>query len=116
MANPHRGEVSFEAEGRTYTMVFNTNTICELEEETGQTIQALGGQLANPGMRLVRQIVWAGLRKYHPGLSMAEAGDVIDAVGAAQIGEIIGRAFTLAFPEAPGKSSSPRKAGRGGAG
>lgn len=115
MANPHRGEVSFEADGKIWTMVFTTNAICELEDATGESIQAFGSKLDAPGMKTVRVMVWAGLKSRHPEITIEAAGDIIDAVGADKAGDILGRALSLAFPEAKGKPG-PRKAGRAGGG
>jgi hypothetical protein len=115
MANPHRGEVSFEADGKTWTMVFTTNAICELEAETGESIHAFGSKLDAPSMKMVRVMVWAALRPRHPEITIEAAGDIMDAIGVEKAGNLVSRAMSLLFTEAKGKPG-PRKAGRAGSG
>lgn len=118
MANPHRGEKSFSAGEQTYTLRYSVNAICALEEESGKTVTALGVEMADPGkvgLSLLRLLLWAGLREHHADISLAGAGDILEAVGAAKAAPIIGEAFQLAFPKET-RTARPPKGGRAGTG
>ena len=47
MGNPYKGEVQFTAGGKSYTLYFSINAMCELEEALGDGIV----QLASPSRR-----------------------------------------------------------------
>lgn len=115
MANKHRGEVSLQALGQTWKLRFSTNSLCELEEQAGEPLQSLAGKMDNPETARIgtlRAILWAGLLDNHEGITLRQAGDIIDDLGTADAGAKIGEAFQLAFPEADGKANPPRaKAG-----
>ncbi|MGF7161287.1 hypothetical protein FHS85_002922 [Rhodoligotrophos appendicifer] len=121
MANPVRGEVGFDVEGREYTLRFSTNALCELEAETGLNANKIVGQMQDPdgvSLRLLRAIIWAGLIDHHQGIKVADAGVIVDRIGIAKAGELIGKAFTAAFPAAAEEaaSSRPPKGARAGTG
>jgi hypothetical protein len=48
MANPMRGEATFEALGETWTLRFNHNAICEFEDTAGVALASLAGSLKQP--------------------------------------------------------------------
>lgn len=113
MANPHRGDIAFDADGKTWTLRYSTNALCELEDDLGEGVAALGKSMANPAgvkLKTLRSLVWAGLRDHHADLDKRQAGDLIDAAGAQRIGELVMEAFKAAFPVAdkPAKSSETR--------
>ncbi len=111
MGNPYRGEASFEALGKEWTLRFNTNALAEFEEAAGVSVASLGSGM---GIRQLRALVWAGLgfhhRKSRGGLEAA--GSMIDEVGAQGMGEIVMRAISSAFPQSEGEADSPPKAAR----
>ena len=128
MANKHKGEVTFETDGKNYTLRFSTNAICELEGVLDRSIISISQDLINAEkdperlrFSTMRAILWAGLREHHPSLTLAEAGDVMTEMGGlAKAVEIIAEGFALAFPEPqangadrPQKPSRPTKAGIG---
>ena len=117
MANPVKGEVSFDALGQTWTGVLSTNARCEIEEAFGRgfaglVMDAFGEgasderltpeQMADPeavraaaldratrmNIRYVRGFLFHAIRQYHPAVSANEAGFIIDEIG-------MGRAFEL---------------------
>ena len=118
MANPHRGEVSFEAGGASYTMRLSIDELCALEDATGKGIVVLAAELSNMAtlrLSVLRQVVWVGLREHHPDISLKDAGELIVAVGGLQkMMEHVGAAFQRAFPddEAKGKGNRPQKPGQ----
>lgn len=110
MSNPHKGEVGFEVDGAQYTLLFDYNAVCELEEEfdvdAEKLVDAIGNRAAN-----IRRVFRIGLKRHHP-MSNEEAGDIIFAIGPDRAGELITEAFNRAY-ETPEKGARPRKAGRG---
>lgn len=128
MANAHKGEIAFEAGGKSYTLRFSTNAICELENALDRSIISISQDLVNAeknpeSLRFstLRAILWAGLREHHPGMTLVEAGDVMTEIGGlSKAVELIAEGFTLAFPEPqangaarPQKPSRPPKTGIG---
>ena len=116
MANPHKGEVEFQAEGVTYTLRFSISSIVKLEEVTGRNFPVIAQELATPekiSMTLVRQLFWAGLQDSHPGLDIEAAGELISEAGG-MVGAmaLIGEALNRSFQKEAGGRGRPRKPGR----
>src|SRR4249920_3745192 len=61
MANPHKGEVEFEAGGRMRTLRLDTNAMCELEEEFDMGIMRVLAHLELGRMTDIRRIFRAAL-------------------------------------------------------
>ena len=119
MANPVRGETAFEADGKTYTLRFSANAICEMEEALGRGIGVIGqemGSMETARLTTVRAVFWAGLRDHHPDIDLKAAGDLVMAAGGI-VGALalISKAFELAFPVAKTKGARPPR-GRAGTG
>jgi hypothetical protein len=100
--------VSFSVAGRKHKFVFTTNALCAFEDVSGMSIAGIVDP-SRAGVKLMRQLVWAGL--IHEDISMDEAGDLIDAVGMVKISELVGKAMEKAFPEAEGKPQASQEAG-----
>lgn len=113
--NPVKGEVSFVADERTYTLKFSIDAICALEAETSKGIIALTTDLQNPEkmtITVARQILWAGLREHHPDITLKEAGELIPlAGGLSAIMALTAQAMSSAFPRSKEPGSRPQKAG-----
>lgn len=112
MINPHKGEVSFEADGQRFVLQYSIDAVCTLEGETGKGFVALVEELEqNPSLTLMRQMLWAGLLERHPDITLKEAGELIPAAGGL-VGAMVlfNKAFQVAFP-APDDKPRPRKAG-----
>ncbi|MFN3584835.1 hypothetical protein [Phenylobacterium sp.] len=115
VTQPARGEVTFEADGRTWRLLFATNALCRLEAQVDDAdeIKRLVGDLdETPQFNTVRAAVWAALQDNHPGLSFDDAGRLVDHVGLRAMGSKIGQAIALAWPEAKVGAPDPRKARR----
>lgn len=113
MGNKNRGEVSFEASGKTWTMKVGTSAMCEIEAATGKSIAEVGQALGNQQtatITLLRAVFWGALQDQHEGTTLKEAGSLMDEVGVQRVGELIGEAFQLAFPQKAAGASDPRKA------
>ena len=93
--------ISFEAGGRSLQLRFDVNALCRVEEATGKPFDEAAALLSpasgSPRMSDVRKIFWAGLGG---DLTYDQAGVVISDIGLERAGELIGKAFELAFPEA----------------
>lgn len=112
MANAQRGEVTFPALGRDWTIKLGTNALCEIEADLGKTIGEIGEIMADPAratLGALRAFFRAGLREFHPEVSVTDAGNIIDDLGMQEASALIGRASVLGRPEAKG-GKNPRKA------
>ena len=114
MANPHRGEVTFEAGGKNQTLRLDTNAICDLEDQLDLSIVDIGRLLDAGRISIVRAAFRAGLVNGDGGMTLAEAGDIIDEIGYEQAATHLSKALERAFPTPQaGDDASPRKAGGG---
>lgn len=102
-----RRGVEFEAHGKVRLLRYGTNALCRIETATGQGITEAAKRLqGDVSLSDLRLFWWAGLGD----VTMDQAGDLMDEVGFDRAGELIGKAFTLAFPEAQGGASDGKKA------
>lgn len=101
MANPHRGEVELKAGEKTYTLVYTINALCELEEETGKSVDLLIAEINTdkPKLSAIRALFWAGLRTHHK-MTVEEAGEVMQAAGPVLAAVSSQKAVALAFSPA----------------
>jgi len=100
MANEARGERVLEAGGKRYIIKFSANALAELESALGIPILAMADKFTagNAGIRELRALLWAGLTESQPGMTLLDAGRLIDEAGIRGIiGETLA-AFEAAFP------------------
>jgi len=112
MANPHRGEARFETGGKTYTLRFDINTICALEESLDLGITEIGMRLADPKavrVGLLRAVLHAGLQRHHTDIDIAAAGDLMAEAGVEETMKAVQTAFERAFPPAGDGEARPPK-------
>lgn len=87
MAANDRGEIAIVIDGKTYTLVVDTNAMVKLEEMFSQTKEMLFYQVlerVNAGsVTHIRAFVWAALQRHHATeiATPAGAGDLIQAAG-----------------------------------
>lgn len=118
MANPNRGEVTLTVGDQEYTLSFSINAICELEDVLDAPVAKIADGLNDAStvrMSMVRTVIWAALRDHHEDVSIKEAGLIATAAGIPAVMDAIGKAFSLAFPdasEAKGKANPPNAAKR----
>lgn len=113
MANPHRGEVQFEAGGKSYTLRLTTNTICALEAELGVPFGDITRRLDGFSFLTLRAAMRGALGA---NTSAAEASAVIDELGYAEAVNQFMEAYRLAYPLPNGEDTSPRMGGETGTG
>lgn len=110
MANLMRGEVSFEASGKTWTMKMGTGAMCEIEAATNKSISEIGSSLGNPktaSITLLRTVFWGSLQHHHVGTSVKDCDDLIDEIGMVRAGQLVGEAFQSALPKKAGAARPP---------
>lgn len=98
MANAIKGEVGFSAAGQTWTLVYDFNALCTIENELAVDVASVGDRLASPSM--IRSVFRIGLEARHGAISDVEAGNLIHDMGPDAAAEVIAKAFKAAFPEA----------------
>lgn len=86
MANKARGEIPLTVGGREYTLRLSINAICELETELEKrgidpNYVAFFRKARKGSLASARLLLWACLRDHHPSLSVADAGELIEALG-----------------------------------
>jgi hypothetical protein len=116
MSNAHKGEVTFEASGKTYTFKLGTFAQAAIEAKTKQNIFKFFAQAQEAfGVADILTVFHAGLLRAH-NLTEDEVADLIDELGMARVGEIMGEALNAAFagieagtanPPAPRKANGP---------
>jgi hypothetical protein len=112
--NPMKGEVSFEAGGKTYVFKLGTHAQVLLEKRAGMSWQKFW---ARPGEDFSTEdgviVMWAGLNRKHD-LSEDQVADLIDVIGEARVAEIVKEAILAASPKnaeaAKGSARPPRQA------
>lgn len=115
MANPNKGEVAFDAGGKSYTLHFSTNAICELEDKLDRSFIAISSELAKAAsapekirLTTLRAIFWAGLQDHHPDIDLKAAGKLVVAAGGmAGVMKLISEGFERAFPDPETKDARP---------
>ena len=99
MGNMHKGEVTFEASGKTFTFKLGTFAQAAIEAKTKQSIfKFFNRGEDNWGVADLLIVFHAGLLREHH-LTEDEAGDLIDELGMGRVGEIIAEALKSAFGE-----------------
>ena len=102
MSNPHRGEASFELDGKKYRLRFSWNAAAEFEEPAGRSFYDAADALAagRLSVRTLRAMLWAGLQEHHPELTLREAGVLIERIGQVEAWPLVRRAIEYFFPPA----------------
>ena len=118
MANSARGERTVEIDGAEFRLRFSINAICELEDQSDQTIEEIGSRLSSgrAGVRDIRLLWWAALRDDHESVDLKGAGELVDRLGLESAITTIGEVLADAFPAADSgtqKKTSRRRRSRG---
>lgn len=67
-----------------YKLLYNINTLCDIEEASGKSFPKFAAELSDPeklSLRSVRIMLWAGLQAHQPGITIEDAGDIIATAG-----------------------------------
>jgi hypothetical protein len=105
MAATNNGTVSFDADGQAHTLRFTTNALCLFEQRSGMTQLEAAQELAfakdtplGVSAKTLRALYWAGADK--GGMTLEQAGDLVDTIGRREAVRIAIEAFDAAFPDA----------------
>ena len=109
MANALRGEASFEADGRTYRLLYIWNAAAEFEEVAGRPLSDALLDVAREKLsaKSLRAMLWAGLREHHGDVTLQEAGRLIDRIGRREAQRVMGVALRYFFPELEATEGRP---------
>ena len=101
MGNPHRGEASFDVEGKAFRVRFSWNAAAEYEEAAGKPLSDALFDIARERLsaRSLRAMLWAGLQEHHQDVTLKEAGRLIDKMGRKEAQRVMGVALRYFFPE-----------------
>lgn len=115
MANPVKGEVGFEADGKSYTFVLGTYARAALQRRTGVSDAKFFKRGADEwGSDDTLAVFHAGLLRHHK-MTEEEVGDLIDMLGATKVTEVFVEAIELASQRgaATGNGRPTKGAGSG---
>lgn len=111
MANKHKGELSFVSDGKTYTLSFTINALCELDEALGID-NALSVLIANGNATLKqhRTMFFVALHHHHPEIENEK--QAADLVTFGQMMKLLTEAIMLANPPDESNAPAPKDQGR----
>lgn len=102
MANKDRGEISLKVDGKTYTLCFDVNALCEVEDLLGRGIPHIMADMQSAEtMRFgtVRGLLWGALQRHHPEMTVKMAGEMVSAVKLDKAMAAIGDALNASNPD-----------------
>jgi len=112
MANKTKGIVKLNSQ---WTLRYPTNSMVELEDETGMPAPELLMELeaGRLGFKTIRTMVWAGLIHAHENedgtynVSLKQAGEVLDEFGFEETMDKVREALELQFPDDEEEEEKP---------
>lgn len=101
-------ETTFKVGADEFRVAFGWNAAVEFETVARRTLSAALEEIAETQLSAtsLRAMLWAGLRKHHAGVSLEEAGGMLDALGRREAQRIMGVAVRTFFPELAGDEGS----------
>lgn len=91
-AAPHE----LHARGRRYVLHFGNLAYRRFEREAGHPLPGL--RVADAGVTDLTVLLWAGLLAYSPEATMETADEIMDELGYAAVGEVLGPALADSPP------------------
>jgi hypothetical protein len=92
--------VTFEAEGQTYLLRFDTRALCQIEADTqmgiGEAALILSPVTGSTKITDLRMFLSAGLGSVYP---IDVINGIMDDLGVVPTAQLVGRAFEMAFPD-----------------
>jgi hypothetical protein len=108
MANPQKGEVSFEAAGKTYVFKLDFNALCSLERIVGMPFLKFFKRKDDAwGALDMLAIFRCGLDEYQ--MSEKEVGKLIQSIGQAKAGAIFLEAVNAGLGEEAKATENPQQ-------
>lgn len=105
MANPQTGDVDLTLGGHTYTLRLGTGALIALQEHMSTAdgrvvpLEDIFAQAMQGRVLAIRAVLWAGLRKHHPGVELAGVEDMLDAATEAEIKTLLAGLAATARPD-----------------
>lgn len=96
-----------------YTLVMNLNTMCDIEDATGESFFVVAQRLLDGetiSVRLVRTMLWAALRANIPDLTEEEAARIASEIGVLVAVEALGAAIKATMGGEAAKGRKPAAA------
>lgn len=114
MANKVIGEVPFKVDGKDYILCFDNDALIEMEDKLDAGIVAITQEMQRwtkepERLRLkwIRILLWAGLKKHQPNMTVKDAGEMIDLTSGGEMMSVIGDAISKSFGESETKGANP---------
>lgn len=76
MSESVRAVHTFEVKGKSHTLRFDFNAICDIEEKANMGIAEMTSE-KRIGFNTIRLMVWGGLKWKNPGLTIQQAGFIV---------------------------------------
>lgn len=105
MSNEIRGVISEEILGERLALRLSANEWCELEDEHGKStdeiLKDFGAMVQEGNLRLnmLRSLFRAAMSGAKPGITHAEAGNIMAEVGLVDVGRIVGEVIVASLPQ-----------------
>lgn len=102
MANPFRGETTLRAGGKDFTLVFNSNAMCALEQVLKMPFTQFGLRAAQGhfGFEEARAMLYVGMLKHHKSTTLERCGELMDEIGITETINLCMGAMKHVFPKA----------------
>jgi hypothetical protein len=86
MANPHKGEVSLDIDGTTYTLALTIDSMVALEEAFSTptkevTFQEVMAAADRGSIKHLRAFLWAALMDHHPTMTIKDISPLVQKAG-----------------------------------
>jgi hypothetical protein len=106
MANPFKGEVKFDALGKTYIYKFGTYAMAVLERKAGMSTKKFFDSRGEDwGANDIVLVFFAALSQHQPKVTEIEVGDIIDDIGLDRAGDIVREGVGLAAAKQEGAAA-----------
>lgn len=120
MANKAKGEVELKVGEAYYTLVYDLNALCEIEEALSRgpyvvTFQQAMARAESGQLTAIRAVLWGGMRRKHPAMTIEKIGTLLGDLGD-QAKDVIERAFRAAMPDQKEADGNPPEARSDGTG
>lgn len=125
MANAKKGEMTLQVDGENYILEFSHGSLILLEEKLDKGIMRIMKEMESwskspEDLRLgtIRALLWAGLHKHQPNMTMDDAAELIGRFdgGLIKVVETVAEAFSRAFSAPETKATHPTQKASNGTG
>lgn len=102
MTNAVRGLVTAELGGKTWSLEFTIDSLCQLEDLLDKTSVDILREVAqgNARLRLTRALIWAALRRHHSEITVEAAGELLRDPAGPAFAAAVSDAFLMCWPQA----------------